>query len=85
VILICTPGRLLYHLQNTSSLKLENLQYLILDEADRMLDMGFEKEMNQCLDLIKKKCPNKFIKNDDAIESIKDEEKKLKVQKFLSK
>lgn len=50
-----------------------------------MLDMGFEKEMNQCLDLIKKKCPNKFIKNDDAIESIKDEEKKLKVQKFLSK
>ena len=49
VILICTPGRLLYHLQNTKCLKLENLQYLIFDEADRILDSGFEKEMNQCL------------------------------------
>ena len=46
VILICTPGRLLYHLQQTSSLKLDNLKYLIFDEADRMLDLGFEREMN---------------------------------------
>jgi ATP-dependent RNA helicase DDX31/DBP7 len=46
VILICTPGRLLYHLQATSSLKLDNLQYMIFDEADRMLDLGFEREMN---------------------------------------
>lgn len=46
VILICTPGRLLYHLQNTSSLKLDKLQYMIFDEADRMLDLGFEREMN---------------------------------------
>lgn len=46
VILICTPGRLLYHLQNTQSLKLDKLQYLIFDEADRMLDLGFEREMN---------------------------------------
>ena len=53
VILVCTPGRLLYHLKNTSSLKLDNLKYLIFDEADRMFDMGFENEMNQCLDIIK--------------------------------
>ena len=52
VILICTPGRLLYHLENTESLKLDNLKYLIFDEADRMLDLGFEKEMNKCLELI---------------------------------
>lgn len=45
IILICTPGRLLYHLQHTQCLKLHNLQYLIFDEADRMLDMGFEREM----------------------------------------
>lgn len=60
VILICTPGRLLYHLQNTQSLKLDNLQYMIFDEADRMLDLGFEKEMNQCLDIIKQKAPSRF-------------------------
>ena len=61
VILICTPGRFLYHLQNTKCLKLDNLQYLIFDEADRMLDIGFEREMIQCLNLIKKKCSHKFL------------------------
>lgn len=59
-ILVCTPGRFLYHLQNTENIGLTRLQYLILDEADRMLDMGFEKEMNACLDLIKKRCADKF-------------------------
>lgn len=60
VILICTPGRLLYHLQNTQSLKMDNLQCMIFDEADRMLDMGFEKEMNQCLELIREKAAPRF-------------------------
>lgn len=55
VILICTPGRLLYHLKNTECLKLNNLQTMIFDEADRMLDMGFEKEMNECLEIIREK------------------------------
>ena len=72
VILICTPGRLLYHLQTTQSLKLENLQYMIFDEADRMLDLGFENEMNQCLDLIKQKCPGKFLPNEPEIEEMED-------------
>lgn len=61
VILICTPGRFLYHLQNTQCLKLDNLQYMIFDEADRMLDLGFEREMNQCLRLIKKRSADKFL------------------------
>ena len=60
VILICTPGRLLYHLKNTQSLKLDNLQTMIFDEADRMLDMGFEKEMNECLEIIREKAVGKF-------------------------
>lgn len=39
-IIIATPGRLMAHL-NMGYVKLDNLQTLILDEADRMLDMGF--------------------------------------------
>jgi len=39
-IIIATPGRLMAHL-NMGYVKLDNLQHLILDEADRMLDMGF--------------------------------------------
>jgi ATP-dependent RNA helicase DDX31/DBP7 len=59
-ILVCTPGRLLYHLKNTQALNLERLQYLIFDEADRILDLGFEKEMTECLQGIKYKCPGIF-------------------------
>ena len=60
-VIICTPGRFLYHLKNTQSINLSHLCYLIMDEADRMLDMGFEKEMTECLRVIKKKIPEKFL------------------------
>ncbi|SMO84314.1 DEAD/DEAH box helicase [Solitalea koreensis] len=39
-IVICTPGRMLSHL-NLGYVQIKSLKYLILDEADRMLDMGF--------------------------------------------
>lgn len=39
-IVICTPGRMLSHLADGKT-KISNLKYLVLDEADRMLDMGF--------------------------------------------
>jgi superfamily II DNA/RNA helicase len=58
--MITTPGRLLYHLKNTDSLNLANLQHIVIDEADRMLDMGFEREMEDCLSEIKRKVPYKF-------------------------
>ncbi|PWT95447.1 MAG: ATP-dependent RNA helicase [Bacteroidetes bacterium] len=39
-VVICTPGKMIAHL-NMGYVKLQKLQYLVLDEADRMLDMGF--------------------------------------------
>lgn len=48
-ILVATPGRLLDHLQNTKALDVKNLKCLVIDEADRILDIGFEIEMQQIL------------------------------------
>ena len=39
-ILVATPGRLLDHLRTTESFNLNNLQWIVLDEADRLLDLG---------------------------------------------
>lgn len=41
-ILVCTPGRLLQHLEETYGFETNNLQMLVLDEADVMLQMGFQ-------------------------------------------
>ena len=50
-ILVATPGRLLDHMWN-GTVKLTALQIVVLDEADRMLDMGFAPQLNQILDAI---------------------------------
>jgi len=45
-VIIGTPGRVVDHLQNTKGFNLNNLKVLVLDEADRLLNMDFEKEIN---------------------------------------
>ncbi|RAK78545.1 RNA-dependent ATPase HCA4 [Aspergillus fijiensis CBS 313.89] len=45
-ILVCTPGRMLQHLDQTALFDTYNLQMLVLDEADRILDMGFQKTVD---------------------------------------
>lgn len=47
-ILVATPGRLLDHLQNRS-VNLSQVEFLVLDEADRMLDMGFMPDIRRIL------------------------------------
>lgn len=51
-VIVATPGRLVDHLQNTKGFNLRNLKYLVMDEADRMLSMDFEEEINQILAVI---------------------------------
>ncbi|KAI1084348.1 ATP-dependent RNA helicase HAS1 [Whalleya microplaca] len=50
-LLIATPGRLLDHLQNTPFV-FKNLKSLVIDEADRILEIGFEDEMRQIIKIL---------------------------------
>ena len=53
-IIIATPGRLVDHLENTKGFNLKQLKYLVLDEADRILNMDFEKEVDKILSCLPK-------------------------------
>ncbi|KAI5208252.1 DEAD-domain-containing protein [Aureobasidium subglaciale] len=53
-LLIATPGRLLDHLQNTQGFVYKNIKALIIDEADRILEVGFEDEMRQIIKILPK-------------------------------
>ncbi|XP_067120914.1 probable ATP-dependent RNA helicase DDX47 [Centruroides vittatus] len=48
-IVIATPGRLVDHLENTKGFNLKALKYLVMDEADRILNMDFEQEVDKIL------------------------------------
>ncbi|KAH6656483.1 ATP-dependent RNA helicase HAS1 [Truncatella angustata] len=50
-LLVATPGRLLDHLQNTPFV-FKNLKALVIDEADRILEIGFEDEMKQIIKIL---------------------------------
>ena len=52
-IIIATPGRLIDHVRNSASFGMEDVEILVMDEADRMLEDGFEDELNE----IVRMCP----------------------------
>src|SRR5439155_1445446 len=52
-VVVGTPGRVLDHLRQ-GTLRLGRVRTLVIDEADQMLDMGFEKEMKQILEQVPK-------------------------------
>ncbi|KAF8640965.1 hypothetical protein AX17_000611 [Amanita inopinata Kibby_2008] len=51
-LLVATPGRLLDHLQNTKGFIFRNLKALVIDEADRILEIGFEEEMKKIISVL---------------------------------
>jgi superfamily II DNA/RNA helicase len=56
-VVICTPGRMIAHLNN-NYVKFDSLKYLILDEADRMLDMGFFEDIMKIIQYLPKQRQN---------------------------
>jgi ATP-dependent RNA helicase DDX27 len=52
-VIVCTPGRVIDHLRNSYSVTLDDLDVLVLDEVDRLLDLGFQEELEE----IVKYCP----------------------------
>jgi ATP-dependent RNA helicase DDX27 len=53
-VVIATPGRFIDHMHNTAAFQVEHLEILVLDEADRMLEEGFETQLNEILTTIPK-------------------------------
>ena len=48
-VIIATPGRLVDHLENTKGFTLKTIRYLVMDEADRILNMDFEEDVDKML------------------------------------
>ncbi|XP_008150923.1 probable ATP-dependent RNA helicase DDX31 [Eptesicus fuscus] len=55
-ILISTPGRLVDHIKSTKNIHFSRIRWLVLDEADRILDLGFEKTITVILNAINAEC-----------------------------
>ena len=51
-VIIATPGRLMDHLENTKGFNLKNLKFLIMDEADRLLDLEFGPAIDKILKIL---------------------------------
>ncbi len=54
-VMVATPGRLLDHLRSTQSFKLDGLRWMVLDEVDRLVDLGFMQQVQSILQLIETK------------------------------
>lgn len=53
-IIVCTPGRLQQHMEENALFYGDSLKILIIDEADRILDMGFQESLNLIVDFLPK-------------------------------
>ncbi|XP_053421637.1 probable ATP-dependent RNA helicase DDX31 isoform X2 [Nycticebus coucang] len=55
-ILISTPGRLVDHIKSTKNIHFNRIRWLVFDEADRILDLGFEKDITVILNAVNAEC-----------------------------
>ncbi|CAJ0962725.1 unnamed protein product, partial [Mesorhabditis belari] len=53
-IIVCTPGRLLQHLHENDTFFTDQLQMLVIDEADRILDLGFSSQLKSIIEALPK-------------------------------
>ncbi|KAI5294049.1 ATP-dependent RNA helicase dbp4 [Ascosphaera acerosa] len=53
-ILVCTPGRMLQHMDQTAAFEVDGLRMLVLDEADRIMDMGFQSTVDAIVEHLPK-------------------------------
>nr|XP_031840983.1 probable ATP-dependent RNA helicase DDX31 [Nomia melanderi] len=75
-ILVGTPGRLLDHINRTTALKLGDVKYFVLDEADRMFDMGYEKDISGIVSALKISTPSENT-DYDAMNILRQNVKKV--------
>ncbi|KAF2747966.1 putative ATP-dependent RNA helicase [Sporormia fimetaria CBS 119925] len=60
-IIVATPGRLLDHLENTKGFSLRYLKYLVMDEADRLLDLDFGPILDKILKVLPKEGRHTYL------------------------
>ncbi|KAK0172219.1 hypothetical protein PV328_005566 [Microctonus aethiopoides] len=75
-ILVATPGRLLDHIKHTEVLKINDVKCFVLDEADRMLDMGYEKDISGIVDALKGSISQEDNSGYDAMKIFRENSKK---------
>ncbi|XP_015433649.1 PREDICTED: probable ATP-dependent RNA helicase DDX31 [Dufourea novaeangliae] len=81
-ILVGTPGRLLDHIKMTAALKLGDVKYFVLDEADRMFDMGYEKDISGIVSALKVSTPGENTSY-DAMKMLRQNVKKVFTEEEL--
>ncbi|KAH8809034.1 P-loop containing nucleoside triphosphate hydrolase protein [Xylogone sp. PMI_703] len=69
-ILVATPGRMTDHLDNTEVLDVSTVRWLVLDEGDRLMELGFEDEIKRIVDTISKRALALRDKNGQVFETL---------------
>lgn len=54
-IVVATPGRILHHIENTKGFSVNGVEYLVMDEADKLLSMNFEEALDKIIEKLPKK------------------------------
>ena len=64
-ILVATPGRLVDHLDNTEALDVSLVKWLVLDEGDRLMELGFEEDIRKIVQELEKKSRSRRIEDEE--------------------